>query len=148
MIKIKASSILKMYSQIMSSLHNARQQNDIIVLPQERYANFMHLWMEYNTSHQGQLETVIKCFFRGLFLLLENQLLLELYNNLDESARNQRRYFRPIKSIEKPKNIEQFTLIDRRYGEINWQSLTVPVFKLKYRVIENDNYYLCYRMKE
>ena len=44
-------------------------------------------------------------------------------------------FFKAIRTIEKPKNVEQFTLTEEVLKtETNWQSLKVTAFKLKYRV--------------
>ena len=58
-------------------------------------------------------------------------------------------YRRPIRIIDKPKNVEQFTLTEgRAETETQWQSLKITAFRLKYRVEEDPLRYLCYMMVE
>lgn len=42
--------------------------------------------------------------------MLENQILLEYFNTLTTEEKEERMYRRPVKVIDKPKNVEQFTL--------------------------------------
>lgn len=44
-------------------------------------------------------------------------------------------YRRAIKAIDKPKNVEQFTLTEgKAETETQWQSLKITAFRLKYRI--------------
>ena len=58
-------------------------------------------------------------------------------------------YNRPIKSIEKPKNVEQFTFTEGILEtQTKWQTLKITAFRLKYRVEETELRYECYRVEE
>ena len=52
---------------------------------------------------------MINSFFKGVLALLENQILLDYVESLTAQEKYERMYILPIKIIEKPKNIEQFT---------------------------------------
>lgn len=56
-----------------------------------------------------RLEIMINSFFKGVLALLENQILLDYVESLTAQEKYERMYVLPIKIIEKPKNIEQFT---------------------------------------
>ena len=56
-----------------------------------------------------RLEIMINSFFKGVLALLENQILLDYVESLTAQEKYERMYILPIKIIEKPKNIEQFT---------------------------------------
>lgn len=57
-------------------------------------------------------------------------------------------YKRPIKIIEKPKNVEQFTFTEGLLEtETKWQTLKITAFRLKYRVEETEDKYECYRVE-
>lgn len=45
-------------------------------------------------------------------------------------------YKRPVRVISKPRNIEQFTLTEKHFGEIKWQTLKVVAYRLKYHIVE------------
>jgi len=60
----------------------------------------------YNYS----IEITVSSFFKGIMALLENQILREYFKTLSREQKEEKMYRRPIKIIEKPKNIEQFTL--------------------------------------
>ena len=57
-------------------------------------------------------------------------------------------YGRVVKLIERPRNVEQFTLTEEHFGEIKWQSLKIVAYRLKYRVEEQQDRYACFRIKE
>jgi hypothetical protein len=56
------------------------------------------------------IEITVSSFFKGIMALLENQILREYFKTLSREQKEEKMYRRPIKIIEKPKNIEQFTL--------------------------------------
>ena len=56
-----------------------------------------------------RLEIMINSFFKGVLALLENQILLDYVESLTAQEKYERMYILPIKIIENPKNIEQFT---------------------------------------
>lgn len=58
-------------------------------------------------------------------------------------------FHRPIRIIDKPKNVEQFTLTEGGVEtETKWQSLKVTAFKLKYKIEEGSSKYECYMVEE
>ena len=64
----------------------------------------MKCYYKYN------IEITVSSFFKGIMALLENQILREYFKTLSREQKEEKMYRRPIKIIEKPKNIEQFTL--------------------------------------
>jgi hypothetical protein len=75
-----------------------------------------------------------------------------MYNyilTLTLGQKEERKYLRPIKVIEKPKNVEQFTLTEgNTETETKWQSLKITAFRLKYRVVETPTKYECFMVQE
>ena len=49
--------------------------------------------------------------------------------------------------IKKPKNKESATMIERGLGDIQWHTMRIKVFKLKYKVVETEESYKCFRVK-
>ena len=70
-----------------------------------------------------------------MMALLENQILLNYYHTLSSTQRYERMYKRPIRWIDRPRNVEQFTLTEGTTAtQTKWQTLKVTAFRLKYRV--------------
>jgi hypothetical protein len=39
-------------------------------------------------------------------------------------------------------------MIEEGLGDVEWSTLKIPAFKIKYRVVEGEKVYVCYRVKE
>jgi len=74
--------------------------------------------------------------------------MLAYLRKLSTAETIQRMYHNPIRSIDKPKNVEQFTLTEGVVEtETKWQSLKVTAFQLKYRIEEEASKYLCFMVE-
>lgn len=109
----------------METMSRLPFSTDKIVLPPERYYHFIQEWMKcyyYNNN----LEVTVSNFFKALMVLCENQILLDYLSTLTVAQRHERMYNRPIRLIDRPKNVEQFTLIEHpRFNEIRWHTLKI-----------------------
>lgn len=38
-------------------------------------------------------------------------------------------------------------MVEQGLGDVEWNTLKIPIFKLKYRVIEDEKSYKCFRIK-
>lgn len=124
--------MLKTFSNIKEIFRKLPCSNDKIILDQSKYYFFIQHWMKCYYNYN--IEITVSSFFKGILALLENQILREYFGTLTRQQKEERMYRRPIKIIEKPKNIEQFTLTENRFGEIAWQTLKIVAYKLKYRI--------------
>lgn len=70
----------------------------------------MQEWLKCYYNYN--IDVTVSSFFKAVLALLENQLLLHYTRTLTAQQIYERMYRRPIKSIEKPKNVEQFTLTE------------------------------------
>lgn len=107
----------------------------------------MQEWLKcfYNYN----IDTTVSYFFKAILALLENQILLNYYHSLSPKQLHERMYQRPIKLIEKQKNVEQFTLTEGiAETETKWQTLKITAYRLKYRVEELNDKLECYRLQE
>jgi hypothetical protein len=145
-LRVKESAILKTYASIRDCFSRLPHSSDRIVLPVDRYYHFIQEWMKCYYNYN--IEITVNNFFKGLMALCQNQILLQYLQTLSPAEKEERMYKRPIKVIEKPKNVEQFTLTEEHFGEIRWQTLKIAAFRLKYRVVEDVNSYTCYRIRE
>jgi hypothetical protein len=59
----------------------------------------MKCYFNYN------IDITVSSFFKGIMALLENQILREYFKTLTREQKEEKMYRRPIKIIEKPKNI-------------------------------------------
>lgn len=93
----------------------------------------MQEWLKcfYNYN----IDTTVNYFFKAILSLLDNQILLHYFYTLTPKQKYERMYERPIKMIEKLKNVEQFTLTEGiAETETKWQTLKITAYRLKYRV--------------
>lgn len=108
------------------------------------YGGFINYWV--NGKHYGDLADYIRHIFVGVLVLLENQIIRAFVESKDSAELENRKYTEPIKLIPKPKNKACFTMTsESTFGKVDWPSLTFEVFRLRYRVVENSDYYLCYK---
>lgn len=135
-LKVKESAILKTYAILQEGLGRVANSSDRIVLPAHRYYHFIQEWMKCYYNYN--LEITVNNFFKGLMVLCQNQLLLHYLATLSPAQRDERMYARPVKFIDRPRNVEQFTLTEEHFGEIQWQRLKIVAYRLKYRVEEQQ----------
>jgi len=57
--------------------------NDAILLPPERYFDFMQNWLKYFYSYS--LEASTKQFFKGISVLMDNQIMIAYCNTLTQN---------------------------------------------------------------
>lgn len=83
MIKVKANSILKVYSLFKPFIDGAK--GEAVVLPREFYSNFMINWTKGANYYQNcGLDAMVKMVFQGLSILIHNNILLEFSRSLSE----------------------------------------------------------------
>ena len=103
----------------------------------------MQHWINFYCTYN--LETAPLHFFRAVLVLLENQLMLAYLRLLPQPQVYFKVYNKPIRIVDKPRNVEQFTLTEgTAETETKWQTLKITAFKLKYRVEETATQYRCY----
>lgn len=146
-LKVKESGLLRVHSFMRETLGRLRHRQDKVVLEEDQYEPFMQEWLKCYCNYN--LEVALGYFFRGVLVLLENQLLRAYTATLSPQQLSDRIFRRPIRVIDKPKNVEQFTLTEgRAETETQWQSLKITAFKLKYRIEEGPLRYLCFLSPE
>ena len=91
-------------------MHKVVQRSDKIVLSEDKYYYYMQEWLKCYYSYS--IDTTVSYYFKGILALLENQLLIRYTGTLTQGQIYERMYKRPIKIIEKPRNVEQFTLTE------------------------------------
>ena len=79
-LKVKESGLLRVYAYIREVMRKVAQRNDKIVLPAEKYLDYMQEWMKYYYNYN--MDTTISYFFKGVLALLENQLLAHYFSTL------------------------------------------------------------------
>lgn len=92
--------MLKVYP-LFRSLGLESPGGDTAILPQEHYLKFLYSWMHFSPSLD--VAPMVRHLFRGILVLLQNQLLLALVSTLDEKEQERRRYDRPVALYQKPK---------------------------------------------
>lgn len=90
----------------------------------------------------------MKHLFRGVMVLMQNQIALSFFKTLTEADKQIRRYEKPVAVYEKPKLKETYTMVEEGIGDVHWYTLKIHAFKLKYKVQEDEKKYVCYRVKE
>lgn len=112
LLKVKESGLLRVQAYMRETMSRLRHRQDKIVLQEEQYEAFMQEWLKCYCNYN--LEAALGYLFRGVLILLENQLLRAYTFTLTQSQLYDRIYRRPIRVIDKPKNVEQFTLTEGR----------------------------------
>lgn len=143
--KCKASAILKIFAFFkVANLDSI--SGDTIAIPEEQYYEFLCDWMY--CSQSDHIEYMIRHLFKGLIILLQNSIILEFMERLNEDEKQIRRYERPVCVIMKPGYTESYTMIDSGLGDVEWHTLKIKAFKLKYKVSEDEKSYVCTRIKQ
>jgi len=136
MLKVKESGLLRVQDFMRDSLRRVKHRVDKVALGVDKYDGFVQNWISSYCAY-NHVDSSVVGFFRGIMALLENQIILAYLRTLTTNQTIERMLQRPIRVIEKPKNVEQFTLTEGGIEtETRWQSLKVTAFQLKYYIEE------------
>lgn len=82
-----------------------------------------------------------------MLIILENQVIKAFVATLSKEEVHRRKYNEPVKIIDQPKSVSLSTSTYNCgiYEYIDWNSLKIEAYKMKYRVVKKDNKYLCYK---
>lgn len=80
-VKCKKSCLLKVYSMFRET-NNEPVNGDVIVLPEHHYFKFIYGWTHF--SHSWEVEPMVRHLFRGIMILMQNQIMLELVKTMSE----------------------------------------------------------------
>lgn len=102
--------MLRVFAYLKDLFKKVRHKQDKIVLQDANYDKFVEQWMKCYYNYN--IEITVGYLFRSLAALLENQILRYYVNSMTNQQIKEKKYYRPIKVIDKPKNIEQFTFTE------------------------------------
>ena len=144
---VKESAILRVFGHVRETVGRLRHSNDKVLLGEGGYLEFMQEWIKCYYNYN--LDAMASSFFKGILILLDNQVLLAYTRTLSAQQRHHKMYLRPIITIPKPKNVSQATTTSEcSFGDVDWHSLRVNGYSLKYRIQEHEHCYECYRIEE
>jgi hypothetical protein len=109
MLKVKESGLLRVQEFIRDSMKRVKHKYDKIAIGTDKYDGFVQSWVT-SYCNFNHLDSCLIGFFRAIMVLLENQIILAYLKTLTQAQTIEHIYGRAIRAIEKPKNVEQFTL--------------------------------------
>lgn len=142
LLVVKESCLLKAVGLMAGTVGSGVHSEDKIVLGEEHYYGFMQNWMKCYYGYGQELN--VRAAFQAILVLLENQILRSYLQSLTPQRRHFVTHQQCLRRYDKPKFVEQFTMPDGQFGEIAWQTLKIPFYRLKYRVEEDDERYNLY----
>lgn len=84
----------------------------------------------------NQIESMVKHLFKGLLILLQNSILSSFISELSHEEKDYRKYQKPVCIIPKPNFAESCTMIENGLGDVEWNTLKIKAFNIKYNVVE------------
>jgi hypothetical protein len=113
-LKVKESGLLRVYAYMREVLKKLPHREDKVVMEVDKYDRFVQEW--FTCYYNFNVEVTISYFFKALLLLAENQILAAYVRGMTAQQMRDRVFLKPIRVIDKPKNVEQFTLTEGGMG--------------------------------